>query len=495
MANYYCANWGNDNNDGLAWETAKRSFQASVDISVNNDSIYFKGFYNENVSPPAQRILIGDKVSSIIDGTKLSGSFNIYARRYTILQNWLLVVGSSASASYGNIFKNCIINSIYSRSLSEDLHISNNNYTLNPRSSIGNDVTLYSKNINNILSYGVYEVSTWIGGAYSWIIANWSIDQAYITVGLYKYSLFINCKFKFRGGGLGTDETTFEYPIGATDEDKIQNLKDRMVIVYGGVATDYLIGCKYYSGADTDIFVDPSVEDFHLVPNCIAAHMSFSGDYIGALKEGHKYDWNTDWASIVNIDSNGNIIDQTVDASAESNIIDIGYVRKINDFSILGQRALRNGNQVNIVSNLGNTITAGSSVLTNAKTYQVRDNTITLDDSGGTVLQPFECFVANDEGGGVGLGFAGTGTVKEVLIDNYDPKIQIKCSRTDATLASAVTITCKLSDSPVMVNVDGGGEPTHGSADAGYDSGTAVQLSTRYIKMYLLVKANQLEAR
>ena len=85
--------------------------------------------------------------------------------------------------------------------------------------------------------------------------------------------------------------------------------------------------------------------------------------------------------------------------------IDIDNVRTILNFQALGQMASRNGQQLNTESNLSSNIYEGSSVLTDGITYMCVDDTITLDNGAGTLRDPWETFVAIDEGGGAGLGF------------------------------------------------------------------------------------------
>jgi len=45
MATGYVTNWGNDANDGLSWETSKRTFQGASDAGLS--PVYAKGWFNE----------------------------------------------------------------------------------------------------------------------------------------------------------------------------------------------------------------------------------------------------------------------------------------------------------------------------------------------------------------------------------------------------------------------------------------------------------------
>jgi len=339
-----------------------------------------------------------------------------------------------------------------------------------------------------------------------------SLQIGAITTEL-KYSLFINSKFMFTGGDLGTDETDYTYPSGTDDDAKLQNLRDRMADVYGGQPSDYLIGCKYYSrnapdgqeenepyaSAYQDIFVDADNDNFYLRNDTeigqTAAHMAYDGSYVGAKPIGAQS--NLSDFTLTNIDSSTGLIqDQEVDATAESIIHDLGKVRRIISLQALGERAARNGQQINSEPNLGTAIDAGSAVLTDNSIYMVINDVITLDDANATSYNPWETFVATDEGSGAGLGFSTTtnGQVQEVLISDYDDKVQIQVSKDAADLSDATTITLFLHEEP-MVNLDVNGLPELGNADDGYESDNAQPLYARYIRFFITVKANNLPAR
>ncbi len=486
MATGYVTNYGNDDNDGLTWETAKRSIQGAVD--VGHDPLEVNGYLNQNVI--ANVIIINGNGSTVIDGISL-GHFNtgISSVHYFYDLEFKNFRSSNWIRAHGRYYR-CTLSS-----LADNIVTTAHRFTesiFHSSDGLTNVQRVNQSTIHKVTRIDLDDVGFEFNNSIISDVPN--LDFKTIPTDQL-YTLFINCAFKFTGGS-GTDETTYTYPTGATDTDKLQNLRDRMATVYGGLASDYLVGCKYYSGSYNDIFVDADNGDFNLVPFCIAAHMSYEGDYIGARPEGTKAEWNTDFSSIVNIDSNGNVIDQTIDASAETSIIDIGHERDVLNFQALGQRAMRNGQQINTETNLGSNIAAGSSVLTDGLTYECVDDTIVRDDSGSTGQNPWETFTAVDEGSGVGLGFSGDGEVKEVYIDDrYEEKVQFKSSKTDNTLAAAVLITSKLHSNPVLVNVDGNGEPTHGDADVGYVEGTAIPLRSRYIQFFIKIKANNLPAR
>jgi hypothetical protein len=502
MANYYCAPWGNDNNDGTTWLKAKRTLNACVVAFSEGDVVYVEGFYNEYNTDAKFIQLIGVN-GAILDGSLLANAeFGYPNLKNFILQNW-----GQATTSYNSKYENLIIKNTtatygyMSETIKNILYILSNNLSLNPQSEpdqIGGNHTIYSKSITNILT-----LSDEIGAfnpnkANNSIIANWQINMTSKDC-YFVYSLYINCKFKFTGGGLGADEAIYTYPTGADDDFKIAHLKSRMAIVYGGVASDYMIGCKYYGGSETDIFINPTKENFYLVEGCLAASMSFGGTYIGALPEGRENNFNTDYSTIVNIDSNGKVINQNIDATAIGAIIDLGKVRKIIKLEALGYRSLRNGVEMNNFINLGSQINKGANVLTNNKNYRVEGETIVMDNGAGTNYNVDDRFLAIDEGGGAGLGFdsaTNIGFVREINISK-PRNIRIKCSKTSSDLSSLAHvngyITLELLKVP-MVNIDLNGEPTYGNLDAGYNAGTAVPLYARYIQDLPIIKTNQLPA-
>lgn len=501
MADWYVSNWGNDDNDGMSWATAKKTISGVELVEGTDDITYANGYFNE---PSRLRTLIcvpgtifdGELLTDFVPDVQSLKLENVIiqnwrnfapSNRYYREQNNVIVKNLSAGFCFGYssmvIHKYCVIYNAVTTDIKQNVSSGYTKYNVTyAKLSNINFVVLGYSDVYYGLKDSIFQADFYY----------WEAPQKI------PYCLFIGGDFQFTGGDQGADEISYVAPIGATDEIKIQNLKDRMAIVYGGLSDNYLKGCKFYSGPLTDILVDPENGDYNLVPFCIAAHMNFNGDYIGGRPEGKKLNWNTDWNNTTNIGSPGYVTDQNIDSTTESDIIDIGHVRTVLNFQSLGNRAARNGQQINTESNLSANISPGTSVLTDGSVYMCVDDTIALDDSGATPRIPWETFTAVDEGAGAGLGFTteGVGTVKEVYTDDrYEPKIQWKSSKSDPTLAAAVLITSKLNSDPVMVNVDINGEPTLGDANVGYDSGTAVQLTAQYIKFFIKIKAWNLPAR
>jgi len=485
MAAGCVAIWGNDLNAGTVvgseptdteWRNAKRTLQGAKDAGF--DPIFAKGWFNEAVVNSDQLIAVnlGDV---IIDGQFLA--YNSVALNYNrcVIRNStqaILNVYALNNSIVSNILHRFDVhNSITSNNVIHDCDLfANNQHTQNNTIHKTNCIVAFESSIPN-----------------NSIISNSA--ELKFTKGNGSSVLFINSAFEFTGG-TGVDETTFTYPTGADDDARLQNLKDRMAIAYGGSASSYLIGCRYYSGSYNDIFIDADNGDFNLIPGCIASNMAYDGSHVGAKKQGVKINWVSEWTNLVNLTTEGKVIDQTLDASATSVIKSIGAVRKITSINQLGNRAARNGVQINTESNLGTEISAGSGVLTDGSVYVVRNNSITRDDGGATAQIPFDTFTALDEGAGVGLGFSGTGVVREVLIEKYDSKAQFKFHKTDNALITAATITL-YTNSPILVNADSNGNPTYGNADTGYVEGNGVDLFSDWYQEILLIKADQLAAR
>ncbi|WP_036163503.1 hypothetical protein, partial [Marinilabilia salmonicolor] len=203
---------------------------------------------------------------------------------------------------------------------------------------------------------------------------------------------------------------------------------------------------------------------------------------------GSLADFAGDFVSYTNIDASGNIIDQTVDATAETDIVDLLKLRHINSLEALGQRATRNGNAVNVDADLGPAINPGTA-LTDGKTYIVRDEAISQTASGKT-RDVGETFIATTADG---LDFtSATGYVQEIYLDK-PRSIELKVSKTDPTLANAVWLKMDLYAEP-RINYDVNGVPQYGNLDPNYDEATSERLFIRYWKARVTIQAKNLPA-
>lgn len=508
MATIYVRNWGNDNNNGLTEKTAKKTQQGAID-AISSGTIDISGYYfgetdyKNLVYYTCKNSMFNYSYSST-DAIKVNsaGVDGINCKNFDVgircLNNLEYVRNSNIDNciyafrdSYGgelyqscrestcNIITRCtyVYHSLHTTPsiLScSTLHNNSDVYLFATVSGFPDKTEL----INNIISNN----------------EKLTLDRIELAKNL-NHTLFINQKIRLIGGGLGTDESVETYPTGATDADKMQNLRDRAAIVYGGIANDYFDGCQYYSGSYNDIFIDADNGNFYLKETGIAATMSFEGKYIGAKGVGKEI-FISEFNSLSNFNaSTGQVTDQTIDAIAfDSPIRDLGEVRNILNLEEIGVNAYRNGIYKNTDDFLGAEITAGSSVLTAGEPYYVYSGSITLDDSGTTTYNVFDTFTAVDEGGGAGLGFSGAGIVKKVNIDKYDNKMYLKCSKVDPNLTGAVEIQLFLNQTP-EVNIDVNGEPVLGNADAGFDELEAVPLSMRYYQQKATYKADSLKVR
>ncbi|WP_036163386.1 hypothetical protein, partial [Marinilabilia salmonicolor] len=184
------------------------------------------------------------------------------------------------------IWNNCIISNI------ENLSIYRPQYE--PRNKLTNCLFFN----NSISHFDILENCTVYGGEVNlrqfgdYRFKNSIISESNVIINpLYTgdmkivYTIFHNCTFKFTGGDQGADETTFTAPAGADDTEKLEDLRARMAVVYGGVASQYLQNCRYQT--DGDLFIDPAKENFYLVPGCQAARMSYEAGYIANTRRVH----------------------------------------------------------------------------------------------------------------------------------------------------------------------------------------------------------------
>ncbi|MCT4590529.1 MAG: hypothetical protein N4A71_22065 [Carboxylicivirga sp.] len=493
MAIGYVTNYGNIENDGLSWSTPLRSLQSIFDLLGPGTSLenkFFKGFFREklNILGLYGHIYGTSPEESVIDGTLLSGAFRTQNHgcknmNFTI-QNFELLTHSQNSNGYFEnlIIKNVINCGIIAGSLADTLLLNTNSLTLGT-SGVN---MIFNKNtiVNSIITFPLIKNQN-SNLLHSNVISLSSLHFSSQSYGKFlAFSLFHNCMFKFTGGGLGSDEANFEAPQGSNDTEKLENIRQRMANVYGGLASQYLPNCRYQT--DGDLFINPAKENFYLVPGCLANRMSYDAQFVGKYPEGSLADFTANFVSYTNIDALGNIIDQTVDANAETAILDLGKLRHINSFAALGERAARNGNQVNVVADLGAAINPGTN-LTDGKTYIVKTEAISQTASGKT-RDVGETFIAKNADG---LAFtSATGYVQEVYLDK--PRtIELKASKTDVSLSSAPWIKMDLCAEP-RVNYDVNGQIQYGNADAGYDEATSERLFIRYWKARITIKAKNL---
>jgi hypothetical protein len=483
MATGYVTNYGNSENDGSSWETPKRSIQSAIDAGLT--TVYVKGYFNEAITG-STKYIYGDGYT-VIDGTLLSYFTNYI--NYDILSN--LKIQNFDKLCSTSLFRMTCRNVIFSKVAY--IYYRDDAITRAAESCLFDSVTTgllitgYAIRYNNTfynskITLNAYACDTSYN--HSNIYSECDLDIQISPA--FQYSLFHNCTFKFTGGDQDADETEYAAPSGDTDADKLNDLRSRMVAVYGGVSSDYLQSCKYQT--DGDLFIDVDNENFYLVPGCQASSMSYEAGYVGKYPEGVAADIPSDFTIYTNINDDGDITDQTVNAYAETAIMDIGSLRHISSLNALGERAVRNGNQVNADADLGDAMYPGTD-LTAGSTYLVKTEAISLTSS-GTTRDVGETFIASADDG---LAFTSdTGYVQEVYL-NKPRSIEIKASKTDATLESATWIKLDLYETP-YVNYDENGLISAGNLDDDYDEDTAEKMYIRYWKARINIQAKNLPA-
>jgi len=501
MATYYITNHGNDKNDGLSLKTSWRTLSRVDQVHSNSHVYYLNGaFYDlDKLSYLSTRTFKG------LNYAKIDGAWTYRNIRFNFDFENIEFYNFSLLYDYNSrTFKNCYFHNI--------LKFSNNVGTgySSIMQCVFNNVGrinyggLLQRNINNTFHNcsNIYIHLNNTGYYYGLIKVNNIFSNSSIRISNktdLQYSLFMNCSFRFYGGGLGNDESDVTYPTGATGEEKLQNLRDRMSIVYGGNASDYLSNCIYYTGSYNDIFIDADNDDFHLIPGCIATHMSNINSYIGAKQSIPITNLND--FTLTNVGTNGEILNDNTDSNILSNVIDLGKVKKIISFTSVNNLYHENGTQLNIDDVFNSKINASKNVLTNQTKYMAFNDNIFTDEAYTSSYEPHSTFLAEEKPividnygtSGNGLGFITyeSGYVKEVLYNNTIEKFKLKCSKIDNTLTDAVELIMYTDKFP-KVNIDRYGKPIIGNADNMFNESTSVDLYTRYIQYNIDIKANNI---
>jgi len=528
MATYYIANYGNNLNNGSSWNLAWKNIYAANNILRHYDNYYLDGYFDDlpHINRTYKRHLYG------VNNTKIDGknyynttyfNNNFYHLEIFNFKRFVTYVNGSVGYCYFHD-----ISEFYS-SLTDRAYIYQCIFNNVNRIYFASYIIQYSNNtVHNCSNVYLRYLKK------HFIFSNCTISIN--TASNISYSLFINCSFKITGSGTDNDETEYTYPIGDTDEEKMENLRERIAYVYSRTDTEsFFKFSKYYSGDYNDIFVDADNGNFSLVPGCIAETMSEFGTKIGATNIG--ITTNIDQSILNNIGTSGYIQNNNIDAIYDSNIIDFGKVRKVTKFNILYDNFKRNSFYINTDSNLGEIIYEGDNVLTDGIEYVNINNEIEINNTSKDYYVKWDTFITNAEADpNNGLGFrskcfeygiystngtcgtnstSGTngtdgteclpetiifdsycgtnGAVQEILFDKLQI-IKIKCSKTNSTLDIEPELTMFLSDTP-MVNVNVIGEPIYGNADENFNSETATPLYTRYIKLTTHIKSNTLSIK
>jgi len=492
MAIHYITNYGNDNNNGLSFKHSLKHITARQNFG---GTVYTSGYFEKFDIPNTNWYTMSSYTKTLINGEYEYEYRDTRGNYYNIeFYNFNRFIGFS----YGSIVKNCYfhdINMFSYTNIKMNYNIFNN---INFLSFVRE--TSFLNNNNTIHNCNLFTISN--GGLYNCIISNSNINMSRLNY--IENTLFINCKFKFTGGGHSLDETEFTYPQGTTDLEKLYSLRYRMINVYGyGNVEDYLINCVYYSGNYNDIFIDADNDDFSLVPNSVAEHMSSFGGFIGAKECGIKMNN----LLYTNIDENtGLLINENQPAYIESSIIDLGKIIEIKNININATIAYRNGHQINFENVLGNIIEPGLNVLINDMTYITINDMIEQNDTYYTHYNIYETFNAiYDENYstsgtngsiGNGLGFVSyeNGKVQEIFYEKSFSKFKIIVSDNDSSLINGTTLKMLYGVEP-KVNVNENNEPIVGNADVNFNEFDAKSLYARYIKILIEIKIDSLKVR
>ena len=388
MAAGFITNYGNQENDGLSFATPKRLLNTS-----GFNPYYLNGTFFETFTQSAPLFGVNGAIIDLDSSKPLPpASFRFVNMQ---LRN---VLASNGEGTFTDSEFNKIetlqgIRHIFpTRCLFYNLGVSGTNPAY---STIGSNSTYVGR---GVASTFYFTQDTGISIPHNNIFTNFlggitlagGFPSATLASNV-KYTLFSKSKFKFILIGGANNETVFTAPVGATDQLKLDNLKTRMATVFGGASDDYLVGCKYTDAPDSTFFIDPARNNYYLVPGSLPTKMSYDGKYIGARPEGSFIAFNSSNFTYSNFDSNGNILDQRVDATATSSIVDLLQIRTINKLDSLGQLAARNGNELNLTE----TILPNPLIYTNAlvlgRTYKVYNGSITV---GSTVYNIGDCFIA-----------------------------------------------------------------------------------------------------
>lgn len=417
MAAGFVTNYGNSENSGLNWWEAKRTILNTVQAPLSPQ--YINGYFNEGCSAICTLRGISQPIIDLTPNLTLAGLSSIQDLSVKSITNTSFSLGIAnvtMSSNGGSHTSGHPASGINNSLLFGFLSIATAGF-------FGNNSTFVGATNASFSFSGGQEADTYFN-IYTNFLGGITFPFTNSFAKRIRYSYFSKAKFKFSMSGGASNETTFTSPTGTTNQQKIDSLRARMTTVYGGVASDYLVGCEYSDDADMTIFIDPSRNNYYLVPGCLPSKMSYDGKFIGARPEGSFLAFNSSNFTYSNFDSNGNIIDQKIDAVATGNIVDLTQIRTINKLDSLGQLAVRNGNELNI----NETILPNPLIYTNAitlnRTYKVYNAQITV---GAKTYLVGECFIAK------GIGFvSGADTYSITGITAGTTLIDLGCYEVEA---------------------------------------------------------------
>lgn len=227
------------------------------------------------------------------------------------------------------------------------------------------------------------------------IISGGTFEASSLTLVLkVKYYCFIpSTPIRLYGGGQGNDEATYTALVGATSADRINNLRTRAALVYGGVASDYFPNCI----SDDPLFVDPANGNYYLQPNSPCATLAQDGSFIGAYGVYNNYT-SGDYESLTNFNVSGNDLiwtDTNLPAEALSKCVFLNALYELDAYNMFTEEDRPAGKTIDATPQIGSGLyVAGANELTIGFPYFVRNGFITHN---GYQVAPNEVFIAETD--------------------------------------------------------------------------------------------------
>lgn len=435
----YIASWGDDTlGDGTEEKPLKTPVLNALNVisGVYHGIIMSISVYSQWIIEAQSAIFIGNNEDNFLDTTSGSNTIlkNLVIKNYKYLLN-----GNPIGNLRSLIVDNCIVNL--------NVKIRSNDYNSNtifinsliilPIDGIithNNDLSPYAISLypekttkKSTFSGGISEfnVNLQVKGKNN-IFYNHKINiplNRALCIFFFKYSLFDeSCTYKFGS------EATYTAAAGATENDKLTDLRNRCVTEFGGVASDYFIGCRI---GDPE-FNDPENEDYTLKPTSIARNMADDGRHVG--KYGVALRWNFranqadgDWLNSEAV--NAIIADNSLKIDDDNETTTItglpkAYekIKELASLPVFGFTADRNGEQIGYEDiDLATEIQPGTGVLTIGEFYQVFDDMVTHNSNNFLAGQVFKAVNAD-------FTSAGSGTVRQITATPFRPSVQWRFS-------------------------------------------------------------------
>lgn len=384
----YVAPWGNDIlGDGSRENPWKTPPSGNINLIIAPGVYYDHSFslLRKNT------VMIGDGGVVTFDGrfqnfffaggTQGSAAYkNIHIKNYNIF--------TSSGSTNTSIFERCFIEKI-----SSDISSAGNGlqfvHSVLKGVTVNISTSTYPKlNYNStwIDSTVIFKTTGVQGFSEHNIYSNCDIEVEYLIN--FENTLFdSSCAFWFQGGGMGSDETTFTAPTGATPADRLQNLRARCVTVYGGVEADYFKNCV----VDDPQFNNSAIGDYTLRPTSPARNLGFLGSYVGAFDVGYQWrfhsvesesSWLNSEGTNVNVqDDLLQFSDYDLIATIEGKPKDFSQETELSFLPVISAMSWRNGENLGASDLATSTIAAGTGVLTTDTFYRVETGAITHNAS------------------------------------------------------------------------------------------------------------------